>query len=156
MYDYDFLDFELNKCYHRFCFRLNEDFVSRTPKYTKKERKGEHPDKQPQVRELFDIISDKISISILRLVSGQGEMTSPKEITAKVKISRKNFYSVISKLENVGLLRVGEGNTIQPTLLGSVVFDVITTLDTATNVYMNNRCSRIIWSSDEGGNGQIN
>ena len=91
MYDYYFLDFELNKCYHRFCSRWDEDFVSHTPKYTKKERKGEHPDKQPQVRELFDLISDKISLSILRLVSDQGEMTSPKEIMAKVKISRKNF-----------------------------------------------------------------
>ena len=65
--------------------------MSRTPKYTKKERKGEHPDKQPLVRELFDLISDKISLSIPRLVSNQGEMTSPKEIMAKVKISRKIF-----------------------------------------------------------------
>jgi hypothetical protein len=55
---------------------------------------------------------------------------------AKVKISRKKFYSVISKLENVGLFRVGEGNTIQPTLLGNVVFNLITTLDTAMEVYM--------------------
>ena len=47
--------------------------------------------KQPLVRELFDLISDKISLSIPRLVSNQGEMTSPKEIMAKVKISRKIF-----------------------------------------------------------------
>jgi hypothetical protein len=65
MCDYDFLNIELNKCYHHFCSRRNEDFVRRTSKNGKKERKGEHPDKQ-----LFDIISDKISISILRLVSG--------------------------------------------------------------------------------------
>lgn len=110
--------------------------MSHTAKYIKKERKGEHPDKQPQVRELFDLISHKISLSILRIVSNQGEMTSPKEIMAKVKISRKNFYSVISKLENVGLLRVGEDNTIQPTLLGRIVLNEITTLNTATNVYM--------------------
>ena len=45
----------------------------------------------PLVRELFDLISDKISLSIPRLVSNQGEMTSPKEIMAKVKISRKIF-----------------------------------------------------------------
>jgi hypothetical protein len=31
---------------------------------------------------------------------------------------------------------MGEGNTIQPSLLGNVVFNVITTLDIATNVYM--------------------
>ena len=31
---------------------------------------------------------------------------------------------------------MGEGNTKQPTLLGNVVFNVITTLDVATNVYM--------------------
>jgi hypothetical protein len=111
MCDYDFLNIELNKCYHHFCSRWNEDFVTRTPKYAKKERKGEHPDKQPHVSELFDIISDKTSISILRLVSGQGELTSPKEIIAKMKIARKTFYSIISKLENVGLLRMGEGNT---------------------------------------------
>lgn len=55
---------------------------------------------------------------------------------AKVKISRNKFYSEISKLENVGLLRVGEGNTTQPTVLTSVVFNVITILDAATNVYM--------------------
>ena len=30
---------------------------------------------------------------------------------------------------------MGKGNTIQPTLLGNVVFNVITTLDIATNVY---------------------
>ena len=65
--------------------------MSHTPKYTKKKRKGEHPDKQPLVRELFDLISDKISLSIPRLVSNQGEMTSPKEIMAKAKISRKIF-----------------------------------------------------------------
>ena len=63
----------------------------RTSKYTKKERKGEHPDKQPLVRELFDLASDKISLSIPRLVSNQVEMTSPEEIMAKVKISRKIF-----------------------------------------------------------------
>ena len=64
--------------------------MSHTPKYTKKKRKGEHPDKA-LVRELFDLISDKISLSIPRLVSNQGEMTSPKEIMAKAKISRKIF-----------------------------------------------------------------
>ena len=51
---------------------------------------------------VFDIISDKISIAILRLAYGQGETISPKEIMAKVKIS--SFF----KLENVGLFRVGE------------------------------------------------
>ena len=53
-------------------------------------------------------------------------MTSPKEIIAKVKIARKKFYSIISKLENVGLLRMGEAK-LQPTILGNVVFNVITT-----------------------------
>lgn len=53
-----------------------------------------------------------------------------------MKIARKTFYSIISKLEIVGLLRMGEGNTMQPTLLGNVAFNVITTLDVATNVYM--------------------
>jgi hypothetical protein len=137
MCDYDFLNIELNKCYHHFCSRWNEDSVTRTPKYAKKERKGEHPDKQPHVSELFDIISDKISISILRLVSGQGEMTSPQgDYSENENSEKKNFYSIISKLEIFGLLRMGEGNTKQPTLLGNVVFNVITTLDIATNVYM--------------------
>src|SRR6478672_11263406 len=101
MSNYDFLNFELNKCSSSLLLYV--------------ERKGEHSDKQPQVRELFDMISDKISISVLRLVCGQGETTSSKEIMSKVKISRKIFYSVISELENIGLLRVGEGNTTQPT-----------------------------------------
>ena len=39
-------------------------------------------------------------------------------------------------MKNVGLLRVGEDTTIQPTLLGSLVLNEITTLNTATNVYM--------------------
>ena len=66
-------------------------------------------------------------------------MTSPKEIMAKVKISRKNFHRVISKLENIGLLRLGEDNTIQPTLLGRIILNEISTLYTATNVYMKPR-----------------
>ena len=97
--------------------------MTRTPKYAKKERKREHPDKKPHVSELFDIISDKTSISILRLVSGQGELTSPKEIIAKMNLARKNFYSINSKLENVGLLQNGGKVTlIQPTLLGNGSF----------------------------------
>ena len=53
---------------------------------------------------------------------------------------------------------MGEGNTIQPTLLGNVVFNVITTLDIATNVYMKLRtidAVELSGCSDEGGNGQI-
>ncbi len=53
-----------------------------------------------------------------------------------MKISRKKYYSRISKLKSVGILKVNKGNTIQPSVLGSVVFNVITTLDNATNVYM--------------------
>jgi len=87
-------------------------------------------------------------------------MTSPKEIIAKMKTPRKNFYNVISKLENVGFLRMGVGNTIQPTLLGNVVFNVIATLDIATNVYTKIKTIDAVeggnWISDEGGNGQIN
>lgn len=116
--------------------RRNEVFLPPTPASAKKDRKREHPDKQPQVKELFDVISDNISISILRLVSGQGEQPSPKEIMEKMKISRKKYYSRISKLKSVGLLKVNKGNTIQPSVLGSVVFNVITTLDNASNVYM--------------------
>ena len=39
-------------------------------------------------------------------------------------------------MKNVGLLRVGEDTTIQPILLGSPILNEITTLNTATNVYM--------------------
>ena len=73
--------------------------MSHTPKYTKKKRKGEHPDKQPLVREYFDLISDKISFSIPRLVSNQGEMTSPQGDYGESENIKKNFYSIISKLE---------------------------------------------------------
>jgi DNA-binding HxlR family transcriptional regulator len=116
--------------------RWNEVFLPPTPASAKKDRKREHADHQPQVKELFDVISDNISISILRLVSGQGEQPSPKEIMEKMKISRKKYYSRISKLRSVGLLKVNKDNNIQPSVLGRVVFNVITTLDNATNVYM--------------------
>ena len=99
----------------------NEDFLSLTPTCAKKDRKREYPDKQPQVKELFDVISDNISISILKLVSGQGVQPSPKEIMEKMKISRKKYYSRISKIKSVGLLKVNKGNTIQPSVLGSVL-----------------------------------
>ncbi len=53
-----------------------------------------------------------------------------------MKISRKQYYSRISKLKMVGLLKVDGRSGIQPSILRSLIFKVITTLDTAMNVIM--------------------
>ena len=85
------------------------------------------------VVDVLKAISDKRSLELFRIVA----LTKPDTdiLISKTKLSRKQYYSRMSRLMNAGLIKRKQGKYIL-TAFGKVIYDVaIATLENAVSNY---------------------
>jgi hypothetical protein len=89
--------------------------------------------KAASVASVFGSLSDNISVGLFKTIAL--ERISSVVLRNKVKITRKQFYSRLSKMMDAGLIKRSDGKLI-PTTFGRIVYQVQKTIeDASTNLW---------------------
>ena len=104
----------------------------------------------PVPRNTVDIvlaaISDKQSLDLFRYIAGTN--ADSDTLRAKLNLTRKQYYSRLSRMTKVGLVKRKNGKHFL-TAFGKVVYDVQTTIEKAVNSYWKLKAVDSLEMSDE-------
>jgi hypothetical protein len=81
------------------------------------------------VADVFESLSDNISLGLFTAIAH--ESINGVVLRNKVKITRKQFYSRLSKMVDAGLIKRSDGKLI-PTAFGRIVYHVQRTIEEAS------------------------
>jgi hypothetical protein len=82
------------------------------------------------IAKIFESLSDEQSVKLFSIIGAQS--TNSTELRGKVTLTRKQYYSRISRMVEVGLIKRRQGKLVL-TAFGKIVFESQKFLEIATN-----------------------
>jgi hypothetical protein len=82
------------------------------------------------IAKIFESLSDEQSVKLFSIIGAQS--TNSTELRGKVTLTRKQYYSRISRMVGVGLIKRRQGKLVL-TAFGKIVFESQKFLEIATN-----------------------
>jgi predicted transcriptional regulator len=82
------------------------------------------------IANLFESLSDEQSVKLFTIIAAQGPNST--DLRGKVSLTRKQYYSRISRMVGVGLIKRRQGRLVL-TAFGKIVYESQKFLEIATN-----------------------
>jgi predicted transcriptional regulator len=82
------------------------------------------------IANIFESLSDEQSVKLFTIIAAQGPNST--DLRGKVSLTRKQYYSRISRMVGVGLIRRRQGRLVL-TAFGKIVYESQKFLEIATN-----------------------